>query len=759
MRISRLRLAWTAAAVCLWALAAGVASAQTPSCQVTYTKSWEGGNGFGANIIITNNGPAITNGWTLIFNFPNGQRLQNGWPVTFTQPAGSAQMTVASNADWNKSIASGGTFTAGFNGTFTGTTNNIPTAFTLNGTACNGGTTPPTNTPPTVNLTSPTSGQQIANGATIPLAATASDTGAVSRVEFRIDGTLVNTDTTSPYGFTNPALSAGSHTAQATAFDNATPPLSTATALIPFTVLGATTGNTIVANPATVNIAGGATGTSIVRLSSAPSGNVVVTLTRSGSTVITSSPSTLTLTTANWSTGVTVTFTAAAGTTAATSTFAAAAPSITGATITVNRTAVVTGRADNPYASAGVYNNPQWRAAAVAGGGSAIANQPTAVWFDRISAITGNGSATTGSMGLVQHLNEAVTQDTANGATPMVFQMVIYDLPGRDCAALASNGELGPTDLPRYESEYIDPIAAILARPEYAALRIVAIIEIDSLPNLVTNTTDRPTGTALCDTMKQNGNYVNGVGYALAKLGAVPNVYNYIDAGHHGWLGWDTNFAPAVAMIKSAAVASGSTVNNVTGFITDTANSSALVEPYITVDSTTRTSRWIDFNQFNDELSYAQAFRTQAVSAGFPANVGMLIDTSRNGWGGAARPTGPSTLADLNARIDASRIDRRIHKGNWCNPSGAGLGERPRAAPATGIDAYVWIKPPGESDGASSVIANDEGKGFDRMCDPTYGGNARNNNNMTGALPNAPLSGHWFQAQFQQLMQNAFPPL
>ena len=44
----------------------------------------------------------------------------------------------------------------------------------------------------------------------------------------------------------------------------------------------------------------------------------------------------------------------------------------------------------------------------------------------------------------------------------MVFQMVIYDLPGRDCAALASNGELGPTELPRYKAEYIDPIAAIL---------------------------------------------------------------------------------------------------------------------------------------------------------------------------------------------------------------------------------------------------------------------------------------------------------
>src|SRR4029079_7770778 len=101
-----------------------------------------GGNGFGANIVITNNGPAITNGWTLIFNFPNGQRLQNGWPVSFSQPAGSATMTVASNADWNKSIGSGGSFTAGFNGTFSGT-NNPPTAVTPNGTECNGGTEPP----------------------------------------------------------------------------------------------------------------------------------------------------------------------------------------------------------------------------------------------------------------------------------------------------------------------------------------------------------------------------------------------------------------------------------------------------------------------------------------------------------------------------------------------------------------------------------------------------------------------------------------
>jgi cellulose 1,4-beta-cellobiosidase len=45
------------------------------------------------------------------------------------------------------------------------------------------------------------------------------------------------------------------------------------------------------------------------------------------------------------------------------------------------------------------------------------------------------------------------------------------------------------------------------------------------------------------------------------------------------------------------------------------------------------------------------------------------------------------------------------------------------------------------------------------MCDPTYTGNARNGNNLTGALPNAPVSGAWFLTQFEQLVADAFPAL
>lgn len=320
---------------------ASSASAQTASCQVTYTKSWEGGTGFGAAIHIVNTGAAITSGWSLVFQFPSGQTLGNGWPVTFTQ-SGST-VTVSSNAAWNQSIPSGGAFDVGFNGTFNGTTNTNPSTFTLNGTQCNGGGT--TNLPPTVTLTSPASGATFAQGAAVNLTATASDPdGTVNRVEFRVDGTLVNSDTTSPYSFSATGLASGNHTAQATAFDNATPPASASTPMVPFTIQGTATPS-IVANPTTLSVAGGASAPSNIRLSAAPAAGVTVTvtLTRSGSTVITATPTSVALNSTNWNTGVNVSFAAAAGTAAATSTFAATATGYTAASISVSRTTATAG--------------------------------------------------------------------------------------------------------------------------------------------------------------------------------------------------------------------------------------------------------------------------------------------------------------------------------------------------------------------------------------------------------------------------------
>jgi aryl-phospho-beta-D-glucosidase BglC (GH1 family) len=335
-------LPWLFTFFTLLLAAAPPASAQSASCSVGVTwPTWTGGNGFGAELRITNNGPAITNGWSLVFNMPNGQRIQNGWPVSFTQPTGSATVTVASNAEWNQSIASGGTFTVGFNGTTSGSTNNAPASFTLNGTTCGGGGT---NTAPVVTLTAPTPNQAFPAGTTsVNLAATATDNVSVQRVEFRVNGTLVNTDTSSPYSFTATGLSSGNHTWSATAYDAGTPVLSTV-ASGAFSI--GTSTPTISFVPNTLSVPSGSSGSSSLRLSASPgSGSVTVAVARTaGSTAITTSTSSVTFNSTNWQ-GVNVPFTAATGTTSVNATFTATASGYTAGSVVVTRTVTNGGNA------------------------------------------------------------------------------------------------------------------------------------------------------------------------------------------------------------------------------------------------------------------------------------------------------------------------------------------------------------------------------------------------------------------------------
>ena len=118
------------------------------------------------------------------------------------------------------------------------------------------------------------------------------------------------------------------------------------------------------------------------------------------------------------------------------------------------------------------------------------------------------------------------------------------------------------------------------------------------------------------------------------------------------------------------------------GFITNTANYSALTEPYFKITDTVngqtvRQSKWVDWNHYVDELTFAQAFRTKLVSVGFNSNIGMLIDTSRNGWGGSARPTGPST-------VDQRRHLRQRVAGSTAGSTPATGATRPVPASASG---------------------------------------------------------------------------
>jgi hypothetical protein len=89
---------------------------------------------FGAAITIVNNSSAALSSWTLTWTFANGQTVTSLWNGNETQSGASVNVT---NESYNGTIAAGASYSGvGFNGTWNGATNAVPTAFSLNGTAC-----------------------------------------------------------------------------------------------------------------------------------------------------------------------------------------------------------------------------------------------------------------------------------------------------------------------------------------------------------------------------------------------------------------------------------------------------------------------------------------------------------------------------------------------------------------------------------------------------------------------------------------------
>jgi len=103
-------------------------------CMIDYTISPQNSSAFGAAITINNTGSTALTSWTLTWPFANGQTVADLWNGVETQSGANVTVT---NESYNGSIPAGGTYSGmGFNGTWNGTTNAIPTAFSLNGTAC-----------------------------------------------------------------------------------------------------------------------------------------------------------------------------------------------------------------------------------------------------------------------------------------------------------------------------------------------------------------------------------------------------------------------------------------------------------------------------------------------------------------------------------------------------------------------------------------------------------------------------------------------
>jgi O-glycosyl hydrolase len=102
------------------------------TCKVTYATQSQWAGGFVAGVTIANTGSSAINGWTLKFTFPGDQKITNAWSGTETQ---SGENVTITNASYNGTIAPGGNTSLGFQGTWTNS-DAVPTAFTVNGTAC-----------------------------------------------------------------------------------------------------------------------------------------------------------------------------------------------------------------------------------------------------------------------------------------------------------------------------------------------------------------------------------------------------------------------------------------------------------------------------------------------------------------------------------------------------------------------------------------------------------------------------------------------
>jgi hypothetical protein len=138
-------VALLASAAVVVALPAGAAAA---GCSVNYAVSSQWQGGFGANVTITNVGDPLTS-WTLTWSFGAGQTVTQAWNTTLTQ-SGSA--VTARNVSYNGSIATNGTVSFGFNGSWTGS-NPSPTSFAVNGVTCTGSPAPTTGGPTTAPTT------------------------------------------------------------------------------------------------------------------------------------------------------------------------------------------------------------------------------------------------------------------------------------------------------------------------------------------------------------------------------------------------------------------------------------------------------------------------------------------------------------------------------------------------------------------------------------------------------------------------------
>jgi endoglucanase len=356
----------------------------------------------------------------------------------------------------------------------------------------------------------------------------------------------------------------------------------------------------------------------------------------------------------------------------------------------------------------------------------AMIETPQAEWF------------TGGSAHEVQQAVKAVVQ-RAQHDIPV---LVAYNIPFRDCSQFSAGGA---TSVAEYEA-WIDGFAAGIDDHD-----AIVILEPDGLGIIpwynpfadrdtwVTNPNLEWCQPAEADSATAAADRFAMLRYAVDKLKANPNAKVYLDGTHSSWLGagdaadrliqagvTDTDgFFLNVSNYRRDAhlIKYGTWISKCIAFASNPASwglghtewCASQYSPASPDDFSTwgLSDQWYVDNVESQTWWYSESLLKH-----------FVIDTSRNGQGPWTPPAGVYPDAQ-----------------DWCNPPGRGVGVRPTLD--TGVplvDAYLWVKIPGASDGECTRGLGPAGTTVDPEWDVID-----------------PPAGAWFPEMALDLVRNAEP--
>jgi endoglucanase len=445
---------------------------------------------------------------------------------------------------------------------------------------------------------------------------------------------------------------------------------------------------------------------------------------------------------------------------------------------------------------------------------------PSAVWLDgetQAQAAKGATGERQANTEVAEQVREALIGAELERAVPV---FVAYNIPGRDCSQYSAGG--APSDA-AYDA-WIDSIKSALGDA-----KAVVLLEPDALANLPgycgsAYNTEFPNVT--------NATRIGDVAYGVQTLEGDPNISVYLDGGHSAW--------QAVGNIAEVLVAAdvqqaqgffldvsnyqyatnnafyGSWVSSCVAYATQLSDETQASALGYTASLTSANNNpngafgscpnqyWNGgpANNWNgtamspygvwSETQSDPTLNTAGLDSRYASMLGstaptthFVVDTSRDGQG----PNDMATYAAAPYDQPASVIST-LQSGNWCNPPRSGLGIHPTAdtaavtnsldsylpASTALLDAYLWVKTPGQSDGQCDIAG-----GVRAWQDYTSAGAAGGDTPsiagwpasssaawatfdplwsvQTGTLVTDPAAGAWFPQQALQLAQDADPQL